>query len=91
MNRQEQIKKLETEWAESPRWKGVKRDYSAEDVVKLRGTVHIEHTLARRGAEKLWDYVHEDEPLCALGALTGNQAIQEVQPDSGRSIVRDGR
>ena len=79
MNREEQISKLETEWADSPRWKGIKRDYSAADVVKLRGSVQIEYTLARRGSEKLWDHVHKDEPLCALGALTGNQAIQEVQ------------
>ena len=79
MNREEQVRQLEKEWGENPRWKGIKRDYSAADVVKLRGTVHIEYTLARLGSEKLWNYVHQDEPLCALGALTGNQAIQEVQ------------
>ena len=75
MNRQEQISKLEAEWADSPRWKGVERSYSAEEVVKLRGTVQIEHTLARLGAEKMWRLVNREEPLCGLGALTGNQAI----------------
>jgi isocitrate lyase len=96
MNREEQIRDLETEWAESPRWKGIRRDYSAADVVRLRGSVHIEYTLARRGAEKLWNGVHEDEPLCALGALTGNQAIQEVQAGlraiycSGWQVAGDG-
>ena len=96
MNREQQIRQLETEWAENPRWKGVKRDYSAADVVKLRGTVQIEYTLARLGSEKLWNYVHEDEPLCALGALTGNQAIQEVQAGlraiycSGWQVAGDG-
>ena len=96
MNREEQIRNLETEWAESPRWKGIRRDYSAADVVKLRGSVQIEYTLARRGAERLWNGVHEDEPLCALGALTGNQAIQEVQAGlraiycSGWQVAGDG-
>ena len=79
MNKQEQIKQLESEWADSPRWKGVQRNYSAEDVVKLRGTVNIEHTLARLGAEKFWRLVNQENPVCGLGALTGNQAIQEVQ------------
>ena len=53
MNREEQVRNLEAEWAESPRWKGIKRDYSAADVVKLRGSVLIEYTLARRGAEEI--------------------------------------
>ena len=79
MQRQDQIEKLEYEWADSPRWKGVQRDYSAEDVVKLRGSVLVEHTLARLGAEKLWRLVNQENPVCALGALTGNQAIQEIQ------------
>ena len=96
MQREEQIKALETEWAESPRWKGVQRDYCAEDVVKLRGSVLIEHTLARVGAEKLWRLVNQDEPVCALGALTGNQAIQEIQAGlkaiycSGWQVAGDG-
>jgi isocitrate lyase len=96
MTRQEQIKQLESEWADSPRWKGTERSYSAEDVVKLRGTVQIEHTLARLGAEKMWRLVNQEEPLCGLGALTGNQAIQEVQAGlkaiycSGWQVAGDG-
>ena len=79
MQRQKQIEKLQSEWTDSPRWNGITRDYSAADVVKLRGSVMVEHTLARLGAEKLWRLVNQEKPLCALGALTGNQAIQEVQ------------
>ena len=96
MDRDEQIKALESDWAESPRWNGIKRDYSAEDVVRLRGSVLIEHTLARVGAEKLWKLVNQDQPLCALGALTGNQAIQEIQAGlkaiycSGWQVAGDG-
>ena len=96
MQRQDQIKKLESEWADSPRWKGVQRDYSAEDVVKLRGSVLVEHTLARLGAEKLWRLVNQENPVCALGALTGNQAIQEIQAGlkaiycSGWQVAGDG-
>ncbi len=96
MDRDKQIKALESDWAESPRWNGIKRDYSAEDVVRLRGSVLIEHTLARVGAEKLWKLVNQDQPLCALGALTGNQAIQEIQAGlkaiycSGWQVAGDG-
>jgi len=96
MRRNDQIRALEAEWAESPRWKGVQRDYSAEDVVKLRGSVLIEHTLARVGAEKLWRLINQDKPVCALGALTGNQAIQEIQAGlkaiycSGWQVAGDG-
>jgi len=96
MTRKEQISQLESEWAESPRWKSIKREYSAEDVVKLRGTVQVEHTLARLGAEKLWRLVNQENPLCALGALTGNQAIQEIQAGlraiycSGWQVAGDG-
>jgi isocitrate lyase len=77
--RQEQIRALEKDWAENPRWKGVKRPYSAEDVVRLRGSVHIEHSLARRGAEKLWDLLETEPFVNTLGALTGNQAMQQVK------------
>jgi len=96
MTRKESIEKLESEWAKNPRWKDITRTYSAEDVVKLRGTVQIEHTLARIGSEKLWRLVNQEEPLCALGALTGNQAIQEVQAGlkaiycSGWQVAGDG-
>ncbi|GEN78602.1 isocitrate lyase [Actinotalea fermentans] len=70
---------LEQEWASDPRWSGVRRDYSAQDVIDLRGTVTEEHTLARRGAERLWELLHTEEFVPALGALTGNQAVQQVR------------
>jgi isocitrate lyase len=77
--RQEQIQALEKDWATNPRWEGVKRSYTAEDVVRLRGSVHIEHSLARRGAEKLWDLLKTEPFVNTLGALTGNQAMQQVK------------
>ena len=70
---------LAAQWASDPRWAGVQRSYSAEDVIKLRGSVVEEHTLARRGAEKLWDLLHTEDYVHALGALTGNQAVQQVR------------
>jgi isocitrate lyase len=71
---------LELEWAANPRWSGVQRDYSATDVMRLRGSVVEQHTLARRGAERLFARLHSDEtPVRALGALTGNQAVQQVR------------
>ena len=70
---------LRKEWQTNPRWQGVTRPYQAEDVVRLRGTVHIEHSLARLGAEKLWRYIHEKPFVNALGALTGNQAMQQIK------------
>ncbi|MGY6561411.1 MAG: isocitrate lyase [Luteibaculaceae bacterium] len=75
----EQKNQLAKDWAENPRWANITRPYSAEDVLKLRGRVTIEHTLARLGAEKLWKKLNEKSVVSALGALTGNQAIQEVQ------------
>jgi isocitrate lyase len=77
--RQKQVQLLEQEWQDNPRWKGVKRGYSAADVVRLRGSVAIEHTLAKRGAEKLWRLTHELPFVNSLGALTGNQAMQQVK------------
>jgi isocitrate lyase len=77
--RDQQIQALTKDWAENPRWAGVKRNYSAEDVVRLRGSVSIEHTLAKRGAEKLWGLLHTEPFVNALGALTGNQAMQQVK------------
>ena len=77
--REQQIKALEKDWAENPRWKGVTRNYTAEDVVRLRGSVQIEHTLAKRGAEKLWHLINSEPFVNALGALTGNQAMQQVK------------
>jgi isocitrate lyase len=76
---------LETEWKTSARWNGIQRDYTAEDVIGLRGSVAEEHTLARRGAENLWRLIHSRNPdgsaewVAALGALTGNQAVQQVR------------
>ncbi|MGH8508540.1 MAG: isocitrate lyase [Gammaproteobacteria bacterium] len=74
-----EAKKLEQEWVTNPRWKACKRDYRAADVVKLRGSVPIEHTLAKRGAEKLWHLIHSEDFVNALGALTGNQAVQQAK------------
>jgi len=71
--------KIRNDWVENPRWKGIKRGYSAEDVYRLRGSVQIEHTLARRGAEKLWKMCNERPFVNSLGALTGNQAMQQVK------------
>jgi isocitrate lyase len=70
---------LAREWATNPRWAGIRRNYSAADVVRLRGSVHIEHSLARLGAEKLWSSLHANPFVNALGALTGNQAMQQVK------------
>ena len=67
------------DWNNNPRWTGVQRNYSAEDVVRLRGTVAVEHSLARRGAERLWKSLHQEDFVNALGALTGNQAMQQVK------------
>jgi isocitrate lyase len=67
------------DWATSPRWRGIERTYSAEDVVRLRGTVQEEHTLARRGAERLWQLLQTEDYVAALGALTGNQAVQMIK------------
>ncbi|MHA6910187.1 isocitrate lyase [Ralstonia pseudosolanacearum] len=79
MSRELEVKKLQQEWDTNPRWKGIKRGYTAEDVVRLRGSLQIEHTLARRGAEKLWTLMNSEPFVNALGALTGNQAMQQVK------------
>lgn len=70
---------LQQQWASDPRWAGIQRDYSAEDVCRLRGTVPIEYSLARHGAEKLWQQMHQMPYVNALGAMTGNQAMQQVK------------
>lgn len=77
--RQERIDALKKDWAENPRWKGIKRPYTAEEVVSISGSVQVEYTLAKNGAQKLWDRLHSRHWVAGLGALTGNQAIQEVQ------------
>ncbi len=73
------VAEIEQAWASDPRWQGVERTYSAADVVRLRGSIQEEHTLARRGAERLWRQLNEAEYIPALGALTGNQAVQMVK------------
>src|SRR5881396_4266864 len=77
--REQQIAALEKDLAENPRWKGVKRGYTAADVVRLRGSLPIEHTLAKRGADKLWNLLNTEPFVNTLGALTGNQAMQQVK------------
>ena len=78
MNREELIQKLTSDWQTNPRWKGVTRPYTAEEVADLCGSVQIEHTVARLGAMRLWDKLNSQDWVAGLGALTGNQAIQEV-------------
>lgn len=78
MDQQTQINQLKEDWAVNPRWNGISRPYSAEKVISLRGRYRIEYTLARLGAEKLWDKLRSQDWVAGLGALTGNQAIQEV-------------
>lgn len=79
MKREERMAMLEESWELESRWNGVVRPYSAEDVLRLRGSIDIEHTLAKRGAQKLWDLLTKEDYVHALGALTGNQAIQQVK------------
>ncbi|WP_288092766.1 isocitrate lyase [Thiomonas sp.] len=78
-DRKQQVAALEQDWAQNSRWKGIKRGYGAEEVVRLRGSVMVEHTLARRGADRLWKQMHDMPFVNALGALTGNQAMQQVK------------
>ena len=73
------VKKLQENWELDERWKGITRPYSAEEVINLRGSIDIEYTLAHRGAEKLWKLMQEEDYINALGALTGNQAVQQVK------------
>jgi isocitrate lyase len=79
MDHKNQIKAIEKDWNENPRWGGIKRSYDAAQVVKLRGSVRVEHTLATRGAARLWDLMHDKAAVRALGAMTGNQAIEMVE------------
>ena len=79
LTREQQVAALQKDWSSNPRWKGVQRSYSAADVVRLRGSLAIEHTIAKRGAEKLWTLVNTEPFVNTLGALTGNQAMQQVK------------
>jgi isocitrate lyase len=77
--KKEAIEKLNKEWNESPRWKGIKRGYTSEDVYKMKGSINIEYTLSKIGSERLWDLMNNEPYVRALGALSGNQAVQQVQ------------
>src|SRR5271165_6983962 len=79
MPRDQEIRKIEESWKNDKRWKGIKRSYTGADVYRLRGSIKIEYTLARLGAERLWDLLHTEDFVPALGALTGNQAVQQVE------------
>lgn len=79
MTREEQIKNIEKDWEENPRWDGITRGYSAADVVRLRGSLQVEYTVAKIGAERLWNLMRSENYVNALGALTGGQAVQQVQ------------
>ena len=78
-SRAQQIAEIQNDWDTNPRWVGIKRNYTAADVVNLRGSIQVEHTLAKNGAIKLWDLVNNEPFVNALGALTGNQAMQQVK------------
>jgi isocitrate lyase len=96
MNQQESSHALSVEWSQNPRWRGVQRPYQAEEVLRLRGSVHIEHTLARLGAEKFWQQLQSEQVTGALGCMSGNQAVQAVQAGlkaiycSGWQVAGDG-
>ena len=82
LSREQQIAALEKDWASNPRWKGITRNYSAADVVRLRGSVNIEHTLAQRGAEKLWRLVNGESKkgdVNSYGAISAGQAMQQAK------------
>ena len=85
MKNQEQMQELEKEWLESPRWKGIQRPYSAEKVLKLRGSYKLDYTIAKLMSEKLWEKLNNPDYVAGLGALTGNQAVQEV--DAGLEAI----
>ena len=90
------IQAIEEDWKENPRWRDIKRGYAAEDVFRLRGSLVVEHTLAHRGAEKLWRLLTTTPFVNTLGALTGNQAMQQVKAGlkaiylSGWQVAADG-
>ncbi|MBV2165260.1 MAG: isocitrate lyase, partial [Kaistella sp.] len=85
MKNQEQIRQLEQDWQENPRWNGVERPYSAEEVLKLRGSYQLDYTIAKMMSEKLWEKLNSQDFVAGLGALTGNQAVQEV--DAGLEAI----
>lgn len=89
-------KEIENDWNTNPRWKGVKRTYTADKVARLQGSITQEHTLARQGAEKLWKGLHENDYINALGSVTGNQAVEMAKAGlkaiylSGWQVAGDG-
>lgn len=85
MKNQEQIRQIEQDWQENPRWNGVERPYSAEEVLKLRGSYQLDYTIAKLMSEKLWEKLNSQDFVAGLGALTGNQAVQEV--DAGLEAI----
>ena len=95
-DRKAEIAALQKDWDTNPRWKGITRGYTAEDVVRLRGSLKIEHTLAKHGAERLWELVNNEAYVNCLGALTGGQAMQQVKAGvqaiylSGWQVAADG-
>ena len=95
-DRKADIAAIQKDWDTNPRWQGIKRGYTAEDVVRLRGSLKIEHTLAKTGAEKLWNLVNNEAYVNCLGALTGGQAMQQVKAGiqaiylSGWQVAADG-
>ena len=92
----QQAANLRESWETDQRWAGISRDYCAEDVIRLRGSVVEEHTLAKRGARRLWELLHTQDAVRALGAITGNQAVQQVKAGlqaiylSGWQVAADG-
>src|ERR1700728_3742574 len=92
----QQAANLRSQWETDQRWTGIRRDYAAEDVIRLRGSVVEEHTLASRGARRLWELLHTQDAVRALGAITGNQAVQMVKAGlqaiylSGWQVAADG-
>ena len=95
-DRDGQVRRLQESWAAEERWQGIERLYEAEDVIRLRGSVAVEHTLARLGAERLWRLLRDEEYVSALGALSGGQAVQMVKAGlkaiylSGWQVAADG-
>ena len=75
----DEVTELQESWDKDPRWAGIIRPYTAEEVLKLRGNLHVEHTFARVGAKRLWYLLKKEAYIAALGALTGNQAVQQVE------------
>src|ERR1700744_4624541 len=78
-SQQEHVNQLKNDWSSNRRWASIKRPYSAEEVVKLRPSIKIEYSLAKHGAERLWNSLQDNKPVTALGCLTGNQAVQAIQ------------